>query len=73
MTAGRWLFSAPVSSSQTVGELVTVEFVTVGDGLAPLITGASPTALQRLTASHNTSQLLTAVHWLGFLVAPEGG
>ena len=35
---------APVSSSQTVGELATVEFVTVGDGLA---------ALQLLTAPNS--------------------
>ena len=42
---------APVSSSQTVGELVTVEFVIVGDGLAALQFLTEP---QHLTASHSS-------------------
>ena len=48
-----------ISSSQTVGELATVEFVTVGEGLA---------ALQRLSAL----QLLTAPHSYPLVVAPGG-
>ena len=48
-----------VSSSQTVGDLATVEFETVGDGLA---------ALQFLTAP----QLLTAPNSCPSVVVPGG-
>ena len=50
---------ASVSSSQTIGELATVEFVTVGDGLA---------ALQFLTEP----QPLTAPNSCPLVVAPGG-
>ena len=45
-----------------VGELATVEFVTVVDGLA---------VLQFPTAPHSFSQLLTAVRWLWLLTVGD--
>ena len=63
------------SSSQTVGELVTVEFVTIGDGLAALIAGDSLMVPHSASAPYSFSQCLSTLQLLAAtqcLTAPYG-